>query len=85
MFKEGGAMVNEDIRSYAKVNKVKLWQIADALNITDAHFSRKLRYEFDADEKRKIMKLIDQMKKLEPMHYCIIKNTQMYICVDRTQ
>lgn len=54
-------MANEDIRSYAKVNKVKLWQIADALNITDAHFSRKLRYELRADEKRKIMKLIDQI------------------------
>lgn len=54
-------MANEDIRSYTKVNKVKLWQIADALNITDAYFSRKLRYELSADEKRKIMKLIDQI------------------------
>lgn len=54
-------MANEDIRAYAKVNKVKLWQIADALNITDAHFSRKLRYELDADRKRKIMQLIDQI------------------------
>lgn len=56
-----GDMANEDIRGYAKVNKVKLWHIADALNITDAHFSRKLRYELSADEKRKIMKLIDQL------------------------
>lgn len=55
------AMSNEDIRAYAKVNKVKLWQIADALNITDANFNRKLRYELEADEKRKIMKLIDQI------------------------
>lgn len=54
-------MANEDIRAYAKVNKVKLWQVADELNITDAHFSRKLRYELEADEKRKIMKLIDQI------------------------
>ena len=56
-----GDMANEDIRSYAKVNKVKHWQIADGLNITDAYFSRKLRYELSADEKRKIMKLIDQI------------------------
>ena len=54
-------MANEDIRAYAKVNKVKLWQIADALGITDACFSRKLRYELDPDLKRKIIKLIDQL------------------------
>ena len=54
-------MANEDIRAYAKVNKIKLWQIADALSITDAHFSRKLRYELNADTKRKIMQLIDQI------------------------
>lgn len=54
-------MANEDLRAYAKVNNVKLWQIAEALSITDAHFSRKLRHELDADMKRKVMKLIDQI------------------------
>jgi len=54
-------MANEDIRAYAKVNKVKLWQIADALNITDATLSRKLRYDLAVDEKCRIMKLIDQI------------------------
>lgn len=37
--------MNEDIKAYAKVNKVKHWQIADALNISDAQFSRQLRME----------------------------------------
>lgn len=54
-------MANEDIRAYAKVNKVKLWQIADALNITDATLSRKLRYDLAVDEKSRIMKIIDQI------------------------
>lgn len=53
--------MNEDIKAYAKVNKVKHWQIADALNISDAQFSKKLRYELEAEEKRKVMKLIDQI------------------------
>lgn len=53
--------MNEDIKSYAKLNKVKLWQIADALGITDTQLSRKLRYELEPDMKRKIMKLIDQI------------------------
>ena len=39
--------MNEDIKAYAKIHKVKLWQVADALGITDTQFSRKLRYELD--------------------------------------
>lgn len=54
-------MANEDIKAYAKVAGVKLWEVAKELNITDVTLSKKLRYEFDADEKRKIMKLIDQI------------------------
>lgn len=54
-------MANEDIRDYAKLHKVKLWEIAAELGITDVTLSKKLRFEIDADEKRKIMKLIDQI------------------------
>lgn len=53
--------MNEDIKAYAKIHKVKHWQIADALGITDTQFSRKLRYELDAEFKNKVMKLIDQI------------------------
>ena len=53
--------MNEDIKAYVKLNKVKLWQIADALGITDSQLSRKLRYEMDPEMKRKIMKMIDQL------------------------
>lgn len=54
-------MANEDIRAYAKMHKVKLWEIATELAITDVTLSKKLRFELAADEKRKIMKLIDQI------------------------
>ena len=52
-------MCNKDIREYAKLKKIKLWQIANALNITDGNFSRKLRYEFSDDKKVEIFKIID--------------------------
>lgn len=54
-------MANEDIRAYAKLHKVKLWEIAAELGITDVTLSKKLRFEIDADMKRKVMKLIDQI------------------------
>lgn len=54
-------MANEDIRAYAKLHKVKLWEIAAEFVITDVTLSKKLRFEIDADEKRKVMKLIDQI------------------------
>lgn len=54
-------MANEDIKAYAKVARVKLWEVAKELHITDVTLSKKLRNEFSAEEKRKIMKLIDQI------------------------
>lgn len=54
-------MCNKDIREYAKLKKIKLWQIANALNITDGNFSRKLRYEFSDDKKVEIFKIIDEL------------------------
>lgn len=51
--------MNQDIRAYAKQKNVKHWQIANALGMTDTNFSRKLRYELQPDEKRKIMEIID--------------------------
>lgn len=53
--------MNEDIKAYAKIHKVKLWLVADALGITDTQFSRKLRYELDAEFKSKVLKIIDQL------------------------
>lgn len=46
---------NEEIRSAAKKNGVKLWEIAESLQITDSNFSRKLRHELTESEKASIM------------------------------
>jgi len=55
---------NEDVRTAIKASKVKCWQIADELHITDGHFSRKLRYELPPEEKQKIFEIIERLSKV---------------------
>ena len=54
-------MANDDIKSRAMENHVKLWKIADKLNITDGTFSKKLRKELSTEEKAKINAIIDEV------------------------
>ena len=54
-------MCNKDIREYAQRHNVRLWQIANALNINDGNFSRKLRLELTQDKKDEIFKIIDNL------------------------
>ncbi len=54
-------MYNKDIRRTAAGSGVKLWQIADALGITDSSFSRKLRKELPQEEKEKIFSIIQKL------------------------
>lgn len=54
-------MRNIKIRRYAAENAVFLWQIADALGITDGNFSRRLRHELPDDEQARILQIIDQI------------------------
>nr|DAV30062.1 MAG TPA: PURINE NUCLEOTIDE SYNTHESIS REPRESSOR/DNA Complex REGULATION, DNA-BINDING, REPRESSOR, PURINE [Caudoviricetes sp.] len=54
-------MCNVDIRRVAAGNGVRLWQIADALGISDAQFSRKLRREISTEEKEKVFEIIAQL------------------------
>lgn len=53
---------NLDIRNEAKKAGVKLWQIAERLNITDGNFSRKLRKELTDEEKTQIRAIILELK-----------------------
>ena len=55
-------MVNTDINVAAAGAGVKLWEIADAIGLSDSNFSRKLRHELPDDEKRHILAIIDQIK-----------------------
>lgn len=54
-------MANTLIREEAKACKVKLWQIADVMGITDSNFSRKLRKELPEDEQKSILGIIEQI------------------------
>ncbi len=54
-------MANDEIKAYAKQAGVRLWEVAERLNITDVSFSKKLRYELDQDMKCRIVKLIDKI------------------------
>ncbi len=53
---------NLDIRHSATQAGVKLWQIADRLNINDGNLSRKLRRELSWDEKQRILGIIEDLK-----------------------
>ena len=54
-------MANQDIRLKAAGSGVKLWQIADAMGITDCSLSRKLRKELPQDEKTRIFEVIERL------------------------
>lgn len=58
-------MKNQDIRAAAQSAGIKLWQIADALNITDGNFSRKLRKELPQEDKERIFSIIKDLAKKE--------------------
>lgn len=54
---------NQDIRQAAKDTGVKLWKIADRLNLNDGNFSRKLRKELTPDQKQTIFTIINELVK----------------------
>lgn len=54
-------MKNKEIREAARQAGVKLWQIADALGMTDGNFSRKLRHELTEGQKEKVYAIIAKL------------------------
>lgn len=54
-------MSNKDIRDYARIKDVRLWKIAEKLNLRDSNFSRLLRTELQQDKKSEILKIIDEL------------------------
>lgn len=55
------AQSNKDIRAAAAAAGVFLWQIAEAIGVTDGTFSRKLRRELPDDEKAEILQVIQKL------------------------
>ena len=56
-------MKNQDIRQAARKARVKLWQIADVLEIADSTFCRRLRKELPQTDKEKIFAIIAKLTK----------------------
>ena len=54
-------MSNKEIRDYARIKDVKLWQIAEKLNLCDSNFSRLLRHELSDEKKAEIKDIIDNL------------------------
>ena len=52
---------NVDIRAAAKREKVFLWQIANALNINESMFIRKLRKELPEEMKERVFRVIEEL------------------------
>ena len=53
---------NRDIRIEIAVAGLKQWQVAKALGVAEATFSRKLREELPEEEKAKIVAVINKIR-----------------------
>lgn len=54
--------MNEAIKQAAKDNGIKLWEIADALKVSEFTFTRWLRHELSADKRQKVLDAIESLK-----------------------
>ena len=56
---------NKDIRASIKESGVHMYEIAHELGISDAWFSKLLRYELPAEKKTQILQAIERIRKGE--------------------
>lgn len=54
-------LANTDIRTTAKEKKVRFWEVAEYLKISEPTMTRKLRRELPDSEKQEIFKIIDEL------------------------
>lgn len=54
-------MSNTEIKSYAMLRGVKLYQIAEELRISEATMTRMMRKELSPEKQQEIMQIIDQL------------------------
>lgn len=52
---------NADVRSYAKEQGVKLWELAAFMHVSDMTITRKLRADLTGTEKAELRKHIDKI------------------------
>lgn len=56
-------MFNKDLREYAKLKGVYLWQIASAMGFSEPTMTRKLRAELSPEDKQNYIRIIDKLAK----------------------
>lgn len=54
-------LANSDIRSTAKTKGVRLWEIAEFLNVSDPTMTRMLRRELPNKEKQRFLSIIEEI------------------------
>ena len=54
-------MNNLEIRQVMKENRLYHYEVAAGLGVSEFTLSRKMRQELDADEKKKILEVIDRL------------------------
>lgn len=54
-------MENIEIGNEAAKNGLRLWEVAEALGITDSTFSRKLRRELPSEQRDHILRMIGKI------------------------
>ena len=54
-------MKNLEIRTAYMQAGIKQWQLAEALGVSETHFSRKMREELPKEEKEKILETIKRI------------------------
>lgn len=52
---------NKDIYDYARIKDVRMWRIAQVLEMHDSNLSRMLRKELPANKKEQIKRIIDKL------------------------
>ena len=53
---------NEKIRKNVELSGVKYWEVAARLNLHPSNLTRKLRHELPADEKAKILSIVNELR-----------------------
>lgn len=56
-------LANKDLRNIAKKSNVSLWEIADAMGISEPTMTRYMRRELPEQEKENLMQIIDDLAK----------------------
>ena len=54
---------NEDVRKAFSGAGIKQWQVAEALNLSEFHFSRELRHELTPERKKQVFEAIAGLQK----------------------